>query len=529
MNPQTDLAVSGPTAQPVSSSAPEELALNGTPEAAATPEVLSNAPAQASPRAPEIDPLLLDADAVRVVLRLRQSGHEAYLVGGCVRDLLVGRQPKDFDIATSATPNEVRNLFRNCRLIGRRFRLAHVYFKGGKILEVSTFRASATEVEEPQPSEAAEGDMRTEATAEMAVADIQGVAEAAELAIKEPDAPEVEAEPEVKEEKDVFITQDNVFGTAIEDARRRDFTINGLFYDPASGRVTDHVRGLRDLALREIRTIGDPDVRLREDPVRLLRAVRFACKLNFEFEARTYAAMEAAVEDLPRCSAPRLLEETFRLIRGGVSSESLKLLCALDALKTLLPPVDTYLKGQDDEGRAEFFSFASALDRLVSQGEAFDDSMLLAGLLLPLSLDEPQAVGESDEGKPPSVSRAIETLLHELVRTARLPRRIAERCRMILFSMPTLAGERRRRGGLMSYRRHPLFVESLKVFEVWVAATGEHKEKLELWKSGQAPAPSPDAPGPSKRRRRRRRRGGPPEGAPGTVAAPSSEPTPSEG
>ena len=129
-----------------------------------------DAPAVAGP---QIDPARLDADAVRVVLRLRQHGYEAYLVGGCVRDLLVDRSPKDFDIATSATPNQVRDLFRNSRLIGRRFRLAHVYFKGGKILEVSTFRASptASAEEPPQPSEAAEGEIRTEATAEMAVAE----------------------------------------------------------------------------------------------------------------------------------------------------------------------------------------------------------------------------------------------------------------------------------------------------------------------------------------------------------------------
>src|SRR3954470_23443265 len=139
-----------------------------------------------TPTGPQIDPARLDADAVRVVARLRQHGHEAYLVGGCVRDLLLDRQPKDFDIATSATPNQVRELFRNSRLIGRRFRLAHVYFKGGKILEVSTFRASPTAVEEPpQPSEAAEGDVRTEVTAEMAVADVEGAAEVAREAVLE--------------------------------------------------------------------------------------------------------------------------------------------------------------------------------------------------------------------------------------------------------------------------------------------------------------------------------------------------------
>src|SRR5678815_1193445 len=207
--------------------------------------------------APEIDPDKLDPDALKVVNRLLQYGHQAYLVGGCVRDLLAGRTPKDFDVATSAVPSEVRGIFRNCRLIGRRFRLAHVYFKGGKIVEVSTFRANPSELEDGS-DHGAEGE----------------------------------------EKDDLLISDDNVFGTAEQDARRRDFTINGLFYDVAQGRVIDFVGGLRDLRLREVRTIGDPEIRLREDPVRILRAVRFACRLAFDIESRTYAAMEGAVEDL---------------------------------------------------------------------------------------------------------------------------------------------------------------------------------------------------------------------------------------
>ncbi len=506
-------------------------------------ETLGVPPVDAAPVGPQIDPARLDADAVRVVLRLRQHGYEAFLVGGCVRDLLVNRSPKDFDIATSATPNQVRDLFRNSRLIGRRFRLAHVYFKGGKILEVSTFRASPiTSVEEPpQPSEAAEGEIRTEATAQMAVADVDGSAEAAreavavstvhvdaeadvDVAMEDMPAPLVFVAPVAeKKQPDLFIDEDNVFGTAIEDARRRDFTINGLFYDPGAGKVIDYVRGVRDLGLKEIRTIGDPEVRMREDPVRLLRGIRFACKLEFDIESRTYAAMEAAVEDLSRCSAPRLLEETFRLIRGGVSAPSLKLLRALDALKVLLPPLDNWLKEQDAEAQDAYWGFAEALDSLVNSGAPFEDAMLLAALLLPVALDEPES-DVSQDGRP-SVAKAIEHLLQELVRTARLPRRIAERCRMILIAQRTLSGQRRRRGGLMSFRKHPLFNESLKVFEVWVEATDEFREELEQWKTGAAPIPSADAPaGPAGRKRRRRRKRRGPNAAEGTaiVAVPPS-------
>ncbi|MBU8894905.1 polynucleotide adenylyltransferase PcnB [Corallococcus sp. M34] len=420
----------------------------------------------------EIDPDSLDPDALKVVLRLHQHGHQAYLVGGCVRDLLLGRKPKDFDVATSAHPGEVRAIFRNCRLIGRRFRLAHVYFKGGKIIEVSTFRANPLEMEAPAVEE------------------------------------DSEAAPS---EDDLLITHDNVFGTAQQDARRRDFTINGLFYDVSEGRVIDYVRGRRDLDERFIRTIGDPEIRMREDPVRILRAVRFAAKLDLDIESRTYAAMEGAVEDLPRCAPARLLEETFRLIRGGVAAPALKLLSALDALKLLLPPLDAYLKQYGKEGEKTFYAFAGALDRRLAAGEPLDDAILLATLLVPISRAQPPE--EPQDAGRPSVAHVIEDLLAGFVQSARLPRRIAERCRMLLLAQRTLSGERRRKTG--AFRRHPLFNEALAVFEMTVEATDEGREQLEAWKAGDVPPPRPDASsaapsaegdGPGRKRRRRRRR-----------------------
>ncbi len=467
-------------------------------------EEVSAEPSFTAPAGAEIEAYRLDADAVRVVARLRQTGYEAYLVGGCVRDLLVGHSPKDFDIATSATPNQVRSLFRNSRLIGRRFRLAHVYFKGGKILEVSTFRANPVEAEEPS----AVGDAPD--AEDLEASQIEPLAEAD---TQETAAPVLTA-PEAPAEKDLLITEDNTFGTPVEDALRRDFTINGLFYSPLEGKVIDHVNGLRDLAAQEIRTIGDPEKRLREDPVRILRAIRFASKLAFDIEARTYAAMEGAVEDLPRCSAPMLLEETFRLIRGGHTAPTLNLLMALDALKYLLSPVDAFLKASDAEGQAEYLAHIRAMDSMISEGVMFDDAMLLAAVLLPIALDEPELpvdpnANPAEAERPPSVAKAVEALLQELVQKARLPRRIAERCRMILNSQRTLAGLRRLRGGMLRQRSHPLFAESLKIFEVWVRATGEHKDALTAWKSGSAPNPVPGADGPRRNRSRRRGRKGP--------------------
>jgi poly(A) polymerase len=219
------------------------------------------------------------------------------------------------------------------------------------------------------------------------------------------------------------------------------------------------------------------------------------------------------VEDLPRCAPARLLEETFRLIRGGVSAPALKLLDALDALKLLLPPVNAYLKQHGKEGEKTFYAFTQALDRRVASGEPLDDAILLAMLLMPISRSPAQeeAPSESQEGGRPSVSQVVEDLLAGFVQSARLPRRIAERCRMLLLAQRTLSGERRRRSA--AFKRHPLFNEALAVFEMTVEATGEGREQLEAWKAGEVPPPRADASdegseggGQRKRRRRRRRR-----------------------
>jgi poly(A) polymerase len=473
---------------------PPPAAVEPPPEVIAAAEPASSEPELVAPTTTrtgepaEIDPRELDPDALKVVLRLHGHGHQAYLVGGCVRDLLLKRKPKDFDVATSAHPGEVRATFRNCRLIGRRFRLAHVYFKGGKIIEVSTFRANPLEMMEASSEEEAGDNGNGNGNGD-----------------------------------DLLITHDNVFGTAEQDARRRDFTINGLFYDVTEGRVIDYVRGRRDLDEQYIRTIGDPEIRMREDPVRILRAVRFASKLGFDIESRTYAAMEGAVEDLPRCAPARLLEETFRLIRGGVAAPSLKLLSALDALKILLPPVDAYLR-RGREAERVFYAFAQALDRRVASGEPLDDAILLATLLMPISRAAPPPAEPQDPSARPSVTQAIEDLLAGFVQTARLPRRIAERCRLLLLAQRTLTGERRRRSA--SFRKHPLFGEALTVFEISVEATGEFREALEAWKGGELPpvrseAAAGEGEAGRKRRRRRRRRGGRPGGG-AEAAAPSS-------
>lgn len=242
---------------------------------------------------PSLDRAAIDPDADRVVRKLTRAGHKAYLVGGCVRDLLVARTPKDFDVATSATPNEIKATFRNCRIIGRRFRLAHVFF-GSKIIETSTFRAN----------------------------------------------------PRDEDDHDLLIRRDNVFGTETEDARRRDFTINGLFYDVEREEVIDHVGGLVDLESKLIRTIGDPDIRFQEDPVRILRAIKFAARLDFGFEPKTWNALLRWRGEVSKCAPPRLLEEIHRLMRGGAARRSFELLVETGVLAVLSPYLAGLLEGE---------------------------------------------------------------------------------------------------------------------------------------------------------------------------------------
>ena len=211
----------------------------------------------------------IDPDAAKVVKRLTRAGYEAYLVGGAVRDLLIGRSPKDFDVATSARPNEVRRLFRNSRIIGRRFRLVHVLFGGGKVIETATFRRP------PEHEDRRESD-------------------------------------------DLLIRNDNVFGEAHQDAFRRDFTINGLFYDLEHNLVLDWVGGFPDIERRAVHTIGNPIVRFQEDPVRILRAIKFAAQLDLGITPDVYDAIVQCRGALRKAARPaRLFEEVLRLLRSG--------------------------------------------------------------------------------------------------------------------------------------------------------------------------------------------------------------------
>jgi poly(A) polymerase len=393
---------------------------------------------------PEIDPDRLDPDALKVIARLRHMRHRAYLVGGCVRDALLEKTPKDFDIATDAHPGEVRAIFRNCRLIGRRFRLAHVYFRGGKVIEVATFRKNPTDVAE-----------------------------------------------DVADDGDLLITRDNVFGTAEEDAVRRDFTVNGLFYDVAQGEVIDYVGGRADLESRRIATIGDPEIRMREDPVRALRAVRFAARLGFIIAPDTFEAMRRHAGELARCAPARVLEETFKILRCGGSSRAFELLRACGALPVVLAPLAAALDAWDDGRRRGFFAHLAALDRLVRSGEEVPEAVLLGALLMHLGRrgGRPAEPGEAPAAAGPRSSgfEEAEALLASLVQTARLPRKIAERTRLALHAQRLFADaprKKRRRGRGAAGQQY--LSDALQLLRIAVDATGEGREVLERWSRREA-------------------------------------------
>lgn len=277
----------------------------------------------------------LDKDAIRIVKKLQRNGFKAYLVGGCVRDSLLGVPPKDFDVVTGATPEEIRALFSNSRIIGRRFRLVHVFF-GHKEIQTATFR------KKPEN----------------------------ELSLFDPNEQSIESD----NESSLLIRSDNTFGTEKEDAYRRDFTINGLFYDPVKNTLIDHIGGLPDIYAKQIRTIGDPHVRFQEDPVRMLRAVRFAAKLGFEIEESTYQALVQYVQLLGASSKSRLLDELFRFLRSGHTQEALCLLEETGLLNYFLPNWSNFYR-QNDRLVSCFFE---GLDRLTSQEEPYNSTLLAA-------------------------------------------------------------------------------------------------------------------------------------------------------
>jgi poly(A) polymerase len=418
--------------------------------------------------ASNIDPALLHRDAKRAVQRLQAHGHEAYFVGGCVRDLLIGRRPKDFDVATSARPSEIRRLFRNCRIIGRRFKLAHIFY-GDHIIETATFRA-------------APGDQPTD-------------------------------------DDDLLIVDDNEYGTAHSDAKRRDFTVNALFLDPSSHEILDYVGGLADLDKRSLRTIGDPEVRLAEDPVRILRAVKFATRLDLEIDDPTWDAMCDVAPDLDKAAAPRVLEEIFRLARSGVATAAFQMLRDVGALDVLVPILEQYLGPEDDiPERAEpFWDLLAALDAHVQSGDHEPPSSgLIVALLfwLPYELDlERRAGGDSPLDNRARLDAAWE-LLDNIAERTRLPKKDFTRARKALVAQQNFVSPPEHFSEVL-FARSEEFVDAFLLFQLRSQARGVGLDIVEAWRDRAERAREAgsdqldeERKKSRKRRRRRRNRGG---------------------
>ncbi len=306
-----------------------------------------------------IDPTLLDEHAVRVVRTLQEAGYEAYVVGGAVRDLLVGRRPKDFDVATDATPEQVKSLFRRAFIIGRRFRIVHVVFGRGReheVIEVSTFRALLD-------ADAAEQVAGNEKTSKAELAGKKHVVDASGRVLR-----------------------DNVWGPQIEDAARRDFTINAMYFDPVTQTVVDYHKGFADVRAKVLRMIGDPATRYREDPVRILRVVRFAAKLGFKVDARTEKPIASMVPLLANVPVSRMFDEMIKLLQTGHALSSMDALQRFGLAQGVFPILDAAWVPAGAAGhsapRERFIRLAlEDTDRRVADDRPVAPSFLLACLL----------------------------------------------------------------------------------------------------------------------------------------------------
>ena len=372
-------------------------AAKGAPAKAAAPAAAVAVAAPPAPRIPTgkrvevpvsehgINPDRLDERAVKVVRTLQQAGHEAYVVGGAVRDLLVGLRPKDFDVATDATPEQVKALFRRAFIIGRRFRIVHVIHGRGRdheVIEVSTFRAYMDSADATQ----VEGNEKTSKAA------LAGSAHAVDASGR--------------------VLRDNVWGPQIEDAARRDFTVNAMYYDPASQIVVDYHGGIADVKARLLRLIGDPATRYREDPVRIVRAVRFAAKLGFAFEKKTGAPIQSLAPLLANVPISRLFDEMIKLLQTGQALASIEALQRQNLHRSIFPVLDAvYDEARTTPQQQAFIRQALAdTDRRVGEGKPVAPSFLLACLLWHDVLAGWRSRQEDGEPLVPALQQAVDAV-----------------------------------------------------------------------------------------------------------------------
>jgi poly(A) polymerase len=375
---------------------------------------------------------MIDEEALRVLYRLHRHGFLSYLVGGSVRDLLLGKVPKDFDVATNAHPHEINALFKNSRIIGRRFRLVHVFFKGGKIIEVSTFR-SRSEFEEVQTEEGT-------------------------------------------------IIRTDSFGTPAEDAMRRDITVNGLFYNIADFSIIDYVGGMADLEQQVIRTIGDPDERFQQDPVRMIRVIRHAARTGFSIESQTYQAILRHREEIQKCSPSRLRDEFLRELGEGAASPSLHLMLQTDLLFSLFPGLERALGHRSLYGiktREFFLSLFDLVDQLIKTGRQVSAPILLALFLTPfLRAVTPQHPFLAKREKYLYLAQSIHWAVHEILTPFSFPRGAKEMAFQFLMAQAIV--KKSARNGVIPrrLRMKKYFKEAVLLFGIEAQARGEKVSRI---------------------------------------------------
>ncbi|CAM3770885.1 polynucleotide adenylyltransferase PcnB [Rheinheimera salexigens] len=384
----------------------------------------------------------ISPNALKVLYRLKDAGYDAYLVGGCIRDLLLGQQPKDFDVVTSAHPEQVKQVFRNCRLIGRRFRLAHIMF-GREIIEVATFRGHHSGADDEE--------------------EIAAKNKTASLSDKGQ------------------ILRDNVYGTIEEDAERRDFTINALYYSVHDFAVYDFANGLEAINQRKIELIGDPETRFREDPVRILRAIRFATKLNMQIAPATAAPIPQLAVMLKEVPAPRLFDELVKMFLAGKAFDNFMLMRELRVLRQLLPLLDKALN-QEPEGKA-FLLATKALqstDARIAANKPVTPAFIFAALLwYPVEIRSQTLMVDSGLNELDALNIAMTDILAEVQRTIAIPKRFSLTMRDIWILQHRLE----KRGGRRAFKllEQPKFRGGFDFLQLRAEAEAGDLTELALW------------------------------------------------
>ncbi len=383
----------------------------------------------------------ISENALKVLYRLNKSGFDAYLVGGGVRDLLLNKKPKDFDIATNATPEEIKNLFRNCRLIGRRFRLAHIVF-GRDIIEVATFRGHH------------------------------------DANLAEPNA---KKNPLSSANDSGMLLRDNVYGTIEEDAERRDFTVNALYYNIADYSICDFADGLNDLEDGVLRLIGDPETRYREDPVRMLRAVRFAAKLQMEIEPITKAPIKDLAPLLKDIPSARLFEESLKLLQSGNGWATYRQLRYYGLFDQLFPLVSEHFTETADSLTERMLAhILKATDRRIATEQRVNPAFLFAAMLwYPLTVRAEEVMHNSGLQYYDAFMVAANDIIEEQIRHTAIPRRHTNTMRDIWQQQLRLT----RRGGKRAFKlmEHPKFRAAFDLLEIRGQLEGGEIQELAKW------------------------------------------------